>query len=151
MAGPIGTCAPCTSGQPGRISSRRYFSRGRNRSPIPNQWQLRDYLNGRLDRRPVTFMGLLEVWYLYIILIGITVGRYFGRWVSLIVMLEMFQVGIVALSFANTGRVNPVGLIPGVGVLPRIGRYSGVSPGGLIPPLVFILVSIFIKRRQNQH
>jgi hypothetical protein len=96
-------------------------------------------------------MGLLEVWYLYIVLIGIIIGRHFGRWISLIVMLELFQLGIVALVFANTGRVNPIGLIPGVGVLPRIGRYSGVSPGGLIPPLVFILVSIFIKRRPDPH
>ena len=70
---------------------------------------------------------------------------------ALATMIELYQVGIFVIIAINQGRFVPVVLIPGVAVLPGIGFYSGVSAGGLIPPLVFILTAIMIPRRRSPH
>ena len=90
---------------------------------------------------------LLELFYVAIAVAGVFVGRRFGRLASFGFMIEMYQVVITVIVLINTGYFRPLGLIPGVGVLPGIGRYSGVSAGGLIPPLVFLLVAVFSRRK----
>jgi hypothetical protein len=81
--------------------------------------------------------------------LGGLVGRRFGRLIRLCLMIEMFQVGILIMMLIITGRFWPMALIPGVGVLPGIGLYSGVSAGGLVPPLVFVLVAMMVPKRSN--
>ena len=91
---------------------------------------------------------LLYLWYSTIILVGVALARLYGRLVSFLAMIEMYQVGIFVLGWLITGQINFVLLIPGIGVLPRIGRYSGVSAGGLVPPLIFLLVAIVTPRER---
>jgi hypothetical protein len=65
-------------------------------------------------------------------------------------MIEMNQLGLLFLGVIKTGRVDPMLLIPGAGILPKIGHYSGVSAGGLVPPLVFVLVAMFVRRADTE-
>ncbi len=92
---------------------------------------------------------LLYLFYLSIIAVGVLVGRHFGRLVGFGFMIEMYQVGILMIVLISTGTFRPVLLIPGVGVLPGIGRFSGVSAGGLVPPLVFLLVAMLVSKRAD--
>ena len=50
---------------------------------------------------------ILEVWYVFIIGFGIIAGRHFGRLVSLGVMLEMFQLGLL-LFVSRCGITEPI-------------------------------------------
>lgn len=72
---------------------------------------------------------LLYLWYLLIITVGFMTCRSFGRLIGFAVMIEMYQLGIVMIGWIITGSLRLVALVPGVGVLPSIGRYSGVSAG----------------------
>ena len=95
-------------------------------------------------------MDVFLAWYVLIITGGVIVGRRFGRLASLAVMIEMDQLGLLFLGAIKTGRVDPILLIPGAGILPKIGYYSGVSAGGLVPPLVFVLVAMFVRRADTE-
>ena len=95
-------------------------------------------------------MDVFLAWYVLIITGGVIVGRRFGRLASLAVMIEMDQLGLLFLGAIKTGRVDPLLLIPGAGILPKIGYYSGMSAGGLVPPLVFVLVAVFVRRANTQ-
>ncbi|HYR83463.1 MAG TPA: hypothetical protein VE422_05230 [Terriglobia bacterium] len=91
---------------------------------------------------------LLYLWYLSIIVGGVFIARRFGRLVSVAFMIEIYQVGLLIFGLITTGYLWPALLIPGVGVLPGIGIYSGISAGGLIPPLLFLLVAMLVSTSQ---
>ena len=95
-------------------------------------------------------MEILLAWYILTITGGVIVGRRYGRLLSVVVMIEMNQLGLLLLVAVKIGHVDPVLLIPGAGILPKIGYYSGVSAGGLIPPLVFVLVAMFVQRADRE-
>ena len=100
------------------------------------QWLWRDSL-GRIV--PLCFLVLP-------VIAGIIAGKRLGRFTSWLLMMFVFQALLVMFIFLNTGLFQPVVFIPGVAILPGIGRYSGVSPGGLVYPLIFILVAIRTSR-----
>ncbi len=95
-------------------------------------------------------MEILLAWYILTITGGVIVGRRYGRLLSVVVMIEMNQLGLLLFVAVKIGHVDPVLLIPGAGILPEIGYYSGVSAGGLIPPLVFVLAAMLVQRADRE-
>jgi hypothetical protein len=100
-------------------------------------------------------------WLCLVIWFGVTAGHRYGRLASFFVMQELTQLAIVIFGVLR-GIVNgfdaytrPLDalmmLIPGAGFLPPniMGKYGGLSAGGLIFPLIFILVALFSKKRQT--
>ena len=103
---------------------------------------------------------LAWVWLILVIFVGVLISRRFGRLLSFAVMVELIQVAIVifaAYRGITTSFAAPNGspldllvfLIPGFGFLPGIGRYSGLSVGGLVLWLIligfFALVAMFSR------
>lgn len=95
-----------------------------------------------------TVSAIAWAWLILVIFVGATVGHRYGRLASFAVMIELMQITLFIMALSRTGRIEPMALVPGVGILPGIGRYSGISAGGLIFPLIFILVAMFSKKRQ---
>jgi hypothetical protein len=88
---------------------------------------------------------------------GIIGSRRFALLANFFLMMVVFQAGLTAfILFRDPGRFQfeqLALLIPGVGILPGIGRFSGISPGGLIYPLIFALLAILfnVLRRFTHH
>jgi hypothetical protein len=71
-----------------------------------------------------------------------------GRVANFCLMMAVFQLILFVGSFLDTGRLYPLFLLPGAGILPGIGMYSGISIGGLLFPLLFGLVAVSGVRRR---
>ena len=84
---------------------------------------------------------------------GVIGSRRFGRIANFFLMMFVFQVGLTTFVFfrapARFQLIQLALLIPGVGILPRIGRFSGISPGGLVYPLIFALLAIVLNIRRR--
>jgi hypothetical protein len=81
---------------------------------------------------------------------GIIGSRYLGAIANFIVMMVLFNFGLTVTVLMNSGEFHPLLLIPGVGIFPHVGRFSGVSLGGLVYPPLFLLVAVVCKRRRSQ-
>jgi hypothetical protein len=83
---------------------------------------------------------------------GIIGSRYLGILANFLVMMALFNFGLACFGLMITGKFEPLLLIPGVGIFPHVGRFSGVSPGGLIYPPLFLLISVLARsqRRRGQ-
>jgi hypothetical protein len=78
--------------------------------------------------------------YVLPVLAGILAGRYVGRVANFCTMLAVFQIGLFILASADSGELRPRLLIPVIFLWPPL------SPGQLIPPLLFVLVAIVLYR-----
>jgi len=84
---------------------------------------------------------------------GVIGSRRFGRIANFFLMMFVFQVGLTTFVLfrapARFQLFQLVLLIPGVGILPGIGRFSGISPGGLVYPLIFAFLAIVLNIRRR--
>jgi hypothetical protein len=83
-------------------------------------------------------VGIAEV-FLYLIpaAMGIALGRYLQWWVNLAVMVALLYLGVTVLTFQASGvirLVNPFTLVL-------------ISPGGLLPILLLLLIARIASRR----
>ena len=81
---------------------------------------------------------------------GIIGGRYLGLGVNFLLMMALFNFGLTCIGLMN-GRFEPLMLIPGAGIFPHVGYLSGVSPGGLVYPPLFLLIAVLTKRLRDRN
>ena len=90
---------------------------------------------------------MLEVFLLIIPISGGIIGsRYLGLGVNFLLMMALFNFGLTCIGLMITGHFEPLMLIPGAGIFPHVGYLSGVSPGGLVYPPLFLLIAVLAKR-----
>jgi hypothetical protein len=92
---------------------------------------------------PVLFLLLLPT------AAGIIASKYLGRLANFLLMMAVFNFALTCNLLINTGHFSPLLMIPGVGIFPHVGRFSGVSPGGLVYPPLFLLIAIVFNRRRQ--
>jgi hypothetical protein len=83
---------------------------------------------------PYTVIGIIPA------VAGILGGRYLGNIGNACLVIAVFYIGSVLLAFYGTGEFRPVSFLGGV----------FVSPGDLVPPLVFILVARLAYRHEQE-
>ena len=94
---------------------------------------------------------MVEVFLLVLPIAGGIIGsRYLGLGVNFLLMMALFNFGITCIGLIITGRFEPLLLIPGAGIFPHVGRFPGVSPGGLVYPPLFLLIAVLAKRLRNR-
>jgi hypothetical protein len=76
---------------------------------------------------------------------GIIGSRYLRLGVNFLLMMAVFNFGLTCIGLMN-GHFEPLMLIPGACIFPHVGRFSGVSPGGLVYPPLFLLIAIIARR-----
>jgi hypothetical protein len=72
---------------------------------------------------------------------GIFASRYVNRLVNVLLMLQVYQWGMVVMIFVTNGVFRPILLVPGIFI------WAALSPAGLIPPLLFLAVAILANHR----
>lgn len=80
---------------------------------------------------------------------GIIGSRCLGVGLNFLLMMALFNFGLTCITLMN-GHFEPLLLIPGAGIFPHVGYLSGVSPGGLVYPPLFLLIAVLVKRRRKQ-
>ena len=75
---------------------------------------------------------------------GIVAGRHIGRLANFVLMVGLSLVAVMLLGIATTREFRPWLLIPGILI------WAPLSAGGLIPPLVFILVARRVPRLRSE-
>src|SRR6267378_8349941 len=80
---------------------------------------------------------------------GIIGSRYLGRVANFFLMMALFNFGLTCFGLMITGNFQPLMLIPGAGIFPGVGRFSGITPGGLVYPPLFLLIAIFAHKRRQ--
>lgn len=89
-------------------------------------------------------VGLLSLLtYAVAIAAGIVAARYVNRLVSFLLMLQVYQIGLFIMVLITNGDFRPMLLLPGIMI------WAPVSPGGLVPPLIFLLVALLAHRRRR--
>ena len=81
---------------------------------------------------------------------GIIGSKYFGLGVNFLLMMALFNFGLTLVGLMITGRFEPLMLIPGAGIFPHVGYLSGVSPGGLVYPPLFLFIAALAKRLRKR-
>jgi hypothetical protein len=80
---------------------------------------------------------------------GIIGSRYLGVGLNFLLMMALFNFGLTLIGAMITGHFEPLMLIPGAGIFPHVGYFSGVSPAGLIYPPLFLLIAVGCKTRRQ--